>query len=131
MSHQVCGHWEGLLSSSALSTATAISALAVAARHTLHGSTTSADQDDQRRLTLALAYLQQHQNEDGGWGDTDKSHSNIATTMLVVAAVHLAGRAESLAAPLERASALPATAAAAWPGCGGGTAETRRSPCRS
>ena len=38
-----------------------------------------------------LRWLIEHPNPDGGWGDTDKSHSNIATTMLVVAAFELAG----------------------------------------
>lgn len=35
-------------------------------------------------------WLLTHQNSDGGWGDTDRSHSNIATTFLVIAAVRLA-----------------------------------------
>ncbi len=35
-------------------------------------------------------WLLSHQNSDGGWGDTDRSHSNIATTFLVIAAVRLA-----------------------------------------
>lgn len=35
-------------------------------------------------------WLLAHQNVDGGWGDTDRSHSNIATTFLVIAAVRLA-----------------------------------------
>lgn len=39
-------------------------------------------------------WLLTHQNTDGGWGDTDRSHSNIATTFLVIAAVRLA-RGES------------------------------------
>jgi squalene-hopene/tetraprenyl-beta-curcumene cyclase len=47
--------------------------------------------DDQ--ITGGVAWLAKHQNADGGWGDTDKSYSNIATTMLVRAAFHLAGRA--------------------------------------
>ncbi|MEX2559727.1 MAG: prenyltransferase/squalene oxidase repeat-containing protein [Pirellulales bacterium] len=92
------GHWSGRLSSSALSTATAASALALAARH-------GASVYDLARMgeltTAGLAWLAEAQNADGGWGDTDKSRSNIATTMLVRAAFHLAGdpadRAESLA----------------------------------
>ena len=37
--------------------------------------------------------LRAHQNEDGGFGDTDRSHSNIATSYLVLAASTLANRA--------------------------------------
>ena len=44
---------------------------------------------------IGLDYLAAHQNPDGGWGDTDRSYSNIATTMLVRAAFHLAGQAEA------------------------------------
>jgi squalene-hopene/tetraprenyl-beta-curcumene cyclase len=50
-----------------------------------------------------MNWLLRHQNGDGGWGDTNKSHSNIATTMLVVAAIHLANRAADLGGPLEQA----------------------------
>jgi len=77
------GHWEGYLSSSALSTATAVSALAIASHVT--GSAA-----DEPLIARGVAYLIAHQNPDGGWGDTDRSHSNIATTMLTVAALHLA-----------------------------------------
>ncbi len=42
-----------------------------------------------------IAWLADRQNEDGGWGDTDQSHSNISTTMLVMAAFHLAGESEA------------------------------------
>lgn len=88
------GHWTGRLASSALSTATAISALALVERHS---PTTSQGlfADEKRREYLSqviiggLHWLVRHQNEDGGWGDTDKSTSNIATTMLVRAAFAL------------------------------------------
>jgi squalene-hopene/tetraprenyl-beta-curcumene cyclase len=84
------GHWVGYLSSSALSTATAVSALSIVARHE--------SPDEQRRLRslidAGLAWITEHQNANGGWGDTDKSVSNISTTMLVRAAIHLAGAAE-------------------------------------
>mgnify|MGYP001063078240 CR=1 FL=1 len=43
-----------------------------------------------RVIHAGLEWLAQTQNPDGGWGDTDRSPSNIATTMLVRAAVHLA-----------------------------------------
>lgn len=83
------GYWVGELSSSALSTATAVSALAVVA-----GSAEGASQgrDALDRLILAGAgWLAGRQNADGGWGDTDKSVSNISTTMLACAALQLAG----------------------------------------
>ncbi|MCA9268932.1 MAG: squalene--hopene cyclase, partial [Planctomycetales bacterium] len=52
-----------------------------------------------------INWLANHQNPDGGWGDTDKSHSNIATTMLAVAAFHLTGVPVRHAGALERAQA--------------------------
>ena len=73
------GHWEGALSSSALSTATAITALAILDR--------SGHQTDSQRLQQAgLEWLASHVNQDGGWGDTPESVSNISTTTLVWAA---------------------------------------------
>jgi len=85
------GHWVGELSSSALSTATAVSALTLVAKHTT---------DDSRRHTChqlldrGIEHLVRCGNDDGGFGDTDKSLSNISTTMLVRAALHLADRSE-------------------------------------
>ncbi len=99
------GHWEGHLSSSALSTATAISALSIARSAAAGQTPRTTGPDDSQLIERGIAYLRQQQNEDGGWGDTDKSHSNIATTMLVVAAFHLAGHARPLPQPLERARA--------------------------
>lgn len=90
------GHWVGELSTSALSTATAVSALAIAQKHR---GTSRFDS----LISGGIAWLVAHQNDDGGFGDTDKSYSNIATTMLVVAAIHLAGHAEPHKALLERA----------------------------
>jgi len=93
------GHWVGELSSSPLSTATACSALAIAARH--------APPDVRARyqslIDAGLRWILDRQNRDGGWGDTDLSLSNISTTMLVRAAVHLAGAAERHAVALQRA----------------------------
>ncbi len=79
------GHWEGRLASSALATATAIGALALVQRH---GG--GVGPETCQILQTALQWLADTQNPDGGWGDTDRSPSNIATTMLVRAAVHLA-----------------------------------------
>ena len=65
------GHWEGYLSSSALSTATAIIALGLvdALKHA-------------QKLEAGVNWLVKHQNADGGWGDTTISKSNLSTTLL-------------------------------------------------
>lgn len=94
------GHWEGELSSSALSTATAVSALACVLRAA--PSSPNASQV-QSLIDRGLEYLTGIQNSDGGWGDTDRSLSNIATTMLVRAAIHLADRTEPFRSRLESA----------------------------
>jgi len=73
------GHWVGELSSSALSTATAVTALAVVqreSRNTQHAS----------RIAHGLDWLARNQNADGGWGDTTLSLSNLSTTTLCWAA---------------------------------------------
>ena len=70
------GVWVGELASSALSTATAATALAVARE-------AATDVDLTAR---GLRWLAQHQNADGGWGDTTLSRSNISTTALCWAA---------------------------------------------
>jgi squalene-hopene/tetraprenyl-beta-curcumene cyclase len=72
------GFWEGRLSSSALSTATALSALALAD-----------DPGDMDRIGSGMAWLAGHQNADGGWGDTADGPSNLATTVLAIAAMNL------------------------------------------
>src|SRR3954463_1575412 len=74
------GHWVGELSTSALSTATAVMAL--------HISNPFAHRD---LIDSGMRWLADHQNADGGWGDTTKSVSNISTTMLVRAAFALTG----------------------------------------
>jgi squalene-hopene/tetraprenyl-beta-curcumene cyclase len=91
------GHWVGELSTSALSTATAVMAL-----H-LVGARGGARHDE--LVAGGLRWLAADQNADGGWGDTVKSLSNISTTMLCRAAFYLTdtqaphadtvGRAES------------------------------------
>src|SRR5260370_38920432 len=80
------GHWVGELSTSALSTATAVMALYLVGER--GGSRHDA------LVSGGLRWLARHQNADGGWGDTVKSLSNISTTMLCRAAIHLAGRTE-------------------------------------
>ncbi len=73
------GWWTGRLSTSALSTATAVMAL--------HKAVEATDNDAhrlrwQRLIDGGLKWLAEHQNSDGGWGDTVLSISNISTTML-------------------------------------------------
>ena len=69
------GHWVGKLSSSALSTATAVTALSNVDRAT-HAAL----------IDGGLRWLAENRNADGGWGDTVKSKSNISTTALCWAA---------------------------------------------
>lgn len=75
------GYWEGELSSSALSTATAVCSLALTARHGSGNSSALLDQ-----ANAGLEWIAKHQNSDGGWGDTTISLSNISTTALCWAA---------------------------------------------
>jgi squalene-hopene/tetraprenyl-beta-curcumene cyclase len=103
------GHWIGKLSSSPLSTATAISALAIVERH---APTAKGRIVDERRecalselIMTSLRWLARHQNPDGGWGDTDKSLSNLAATMLVRAAFALTCVPADHPGLLERADA--------------------------
>src|SRR5437868_14176287 len=77
------GHWVGELSTSALSTATAVMAL--------HLVNPFAHRD---LIDRGTKWLAEHQNSDGGWGDTVKSFSNISTSMLCRAAFRLAGEKE-------------------------------------
>jgi len=69
------GFWLGRLSSSALATATAVSALVM-----VRG------ERSRRRVALGVDWLRADQNDDGGWGDSPASVSNVPTTMLVDAA---------------------------------------------
>ena len=88
-------HWTGTLSPSALSTATAVSAMSAVLIHELRSQQSGCIANPQIRKCIAsgIQYLQHQQNEDGGFGDTDRSHSNIATSYLVLAASALAGKA--------------------------------------
>ncbi len=91
------GYWVGELSTSALSTAVASSALAlVQAKTTAFGTVDPL-------IGGGMAWLAAHQNADGGWGDTVKSFSNISTTMLCRAAFRITNSADKYAACLERA----------------------------
>jgi squalene-hopene/tetraprenyl-beta-curcumene cyclase len=71
------GHWEGELSSSALSTATAVCALELVRRNRPDALERLGD-----LARAGLAWLSRHQNADGGFGDTVDSPSNVSTTTL-------------------------------------------------
>src|SRR5580765_8074884 len=76
------GHWVG-----ELSTATAVMALSLVAKH--NGNSPHA-----HLIADGMRWLVEHQNSDGGWGDTTKSLSNISTSMLCRAAFPITGTAE-------------------------------------
>ena len=112
------GHWIGELSSSPLSTATAISALVLAEQSGTSSGLPAFTPDEEpshfdeiyrndlsELIIQSLQWLARQQNDDGGWGDTDRSKSNIATTMLVQAAFHLTGVPAKYQDLLERAEA--------------------------
>ena len=83
------GWWTGRLSTSALSTATAVMALLKAVEATTH----STDRVRWQQLIRGgLNWLADHQNSDGGWGDTVLSISNISTTMLANAVFQAAAK---------------------------------------
>ncbi len=93
------GWWVGQLSTSALSTATAVMALLQAVQAAEADASELAGNDQQLRLAAprwralavgGLQWLSEHQNADGGFGDTVLSVSNISTTMLVHAVFHFA-----------------------------------------
>jgi len=85
------GVWEGRLSSSALSTATAIIALGTSPQ-------------DGTSVQRGRVWLEHNQNSDGGWGDTVLSKSNISTTALCWAALPNCEAASLAEAWLRRAA---------------------------
>lgn len=103
------GHWEGHLSSSALATATAVTALAAAQRAGVNVA------DGSRLVSDGLAWLLRTQKSDGGWGDTPDSPANISTTALGWAAMSF-GEGPHFAPAEKRAEAwLTAAAGSAEP----------------
>ncbi|MFM8579308.1 MAG: prenyltransferase/squalene oxidase repeat-containing protein [Planctomycetaceae bacterium] len=75
------GHWTGTLSSSALSTATAITALGLveASRHAI-------------RIASGARWLVETQCLDGSWGDTPVCRGNLSTTLLAWGALSMVRR---------------------------------------
>jgi squalene-hopene/tetraprenyl-beta-curcumene cyclase len=90
------GFWTGHLSSSALSTATAVIALS-----SIQGEQPS--RADTSLIEGGLRWLATQQNKDGGWGDTDLSVSNISTTSLSWAAFGSAQKDAAYPETVERA----------------------------
>jgi squalene-hopene/tetraprenyl-beta-curcumene cyclase len=98
-------HWEGELSTSALSTATAVMALQQVCNAGRTAADYSLDADFNALIRGGLNWLAEHQNNDGGWGDTVKSISNISTTMLTHAVFHATGTAGEFVEQVEKAKA--------------------------
>lgn len=96
------GHWTGELSTSALSTATAVSALSLCQKHLCLPAKYSSIAT--QAIDVGCRWLASHQNADGGFGDTNRSHSNVATSMLVQAAWQLAGFKSQAGEQAERAA---------------------------
>lgn len=81
------GIWRGRLASSALSTATAVSALELVRRNIVaEGGSLSFDVS---LIERGLDWLARNVNADGGWGDTTLSFSNLSTTVLCWSAFHI------------------------------------------
>lgn len=108
------GHWEGELSSSPLATATAVTAL-FAIDQALDGCRLPASASVPRSFSSSqalskppdappcypryqgligrgLEWIAKRANPDGGWGDTDRSRSNVSTTVLCWSALNLIGK---------------------------------------
>ncbi len=92
-------HWQGRLSTSALSTATASVALRAHGR-----SRGTLEAGSERLADRAQDWLAAHQNADGGWGDTVESPTNLGTTALAWVGLRMdATRAERHASAIRRA----------------------------
>ncbi len=72
------GFWEGRLSSSALAAAVALTAMKLQGDSSLSG-----------HIAAAAGWIIDHQNVDGGYGDTPESESNISTSLLCYGALFL------------------------------------------
>ena len=113
------GHWEGELSNSALSTATAVLALALLLREGEGRLDRGLLAACRTLVAKGTGWLVGTRNSDGGFGDTVGSPSNLSTTVLVWAALTAADGscAQTLAATrawlTARAGGLDAEALAA------------------
>jgi squalene-hopene/tetraprenyl-beta-curcumene cyclase len=58
--------------------------------------------EHRERIDAGMKWLSDHQNEDGGWGDTTISFSNISTAMLCRAAFRLTGAEKEYPAAVEK-----------------------------
>ncbi len=92
------GHWTGKLSSSALSTATAVCALAIYRRHSREPTVAT-----NPLILRGFDWLARQINPDGGWGDTDMSVSNLSTTALCWAAFGVADESKEFSQTVDRA----------------------------
>jgi squalene-hopene/tetraprenyl-beta-curcumene cyclase len=87
-------HWEGHLSSSALSTSVAAFALG------------QVDGEEHASLICrGLEWLSENHNVDGGWGDTVESPSNLSTTLLCYSAMSMPKRPACCDASVKKAEA--------------------------
>ena len=77
------GFWSGRLSSSALATAVAIVTLKL-----------NGNKSDNSLVVKGLNWLLNHNNVDGGFGDTPESKSNVSTSLLAYAAIFLCGEGD-------------------------------------
>ncbi|MFY9154410.1 MAG: prenyltransferase/squalene oxidase repeat-containing protein [Prolixibacteraceae bacterium] len=74
------GFWSGRLSSSSLGVAVAIAAL-----HFENAESNA------RQISLGLNWLQHNMNDDGGFGDSPESVSNVSTSLLCFASIKACG----------------------------------------
>lgn len=102
-SRVAAGHWEGELSSSALSTATAVLALAVVLREGEQRLDRTLLAECSRMACQGTCWLVENRNADGGFGDTVGSPSNLSTTALVWAALMSLDRSSKKALAATRA----------------------------
>ncbi|HPS13719.1 MAG TPA: prenyltransferase/squalene oxidase repeat-containing protein, partial [Prolixibacteraceae bacterium] len=72
------GYWEGQLSSSALGVAVSVTAF-----HFYDGGNLRVE------IEKGVDWLVKNANSDGGFGDTPESQSNISTSLLCLAALHV------------------------------------------
>jgi squalene-hopene/tetraprenyl-beta-curcumene cyclase len=77
-------HWRGRLTSSALSTATAITALRLADQEATNAGRPPAHAN---HIAAGARWLRDTQQADGSWGDTVDSCGNLSTTLLAWAAL--------------------------------------------